>query len=146
VLRPGDIGTYNNGKSQSESLEDAGKATKELIDGATRDGALAMAGGVVGKLQGVPKTLSEVNLKGTIQGYGKTLADEGKFFGWKSSSVSKAADDFTKEQLLGRGWTKERLLEVAEKYEWINKLTPGHGNPSAAGRAAQLREILEKLF
>ena len=99
VLRPGDIGTYNDGKSQSESLEDAGKATKELIDGAGRDAALAVVGGVVGKLQGAPKTLGEVNLKGTIQGYGKTLADEGKFFGWKSSSVSKAADNFTKEQL-----------------------------------------------
>jgi hypothetical protein len=36
VLRPGDIGTYNKGKSQSESLEDAGQATKELIDGAPR--------------------------------------------------------------------------------------------------------------
>jgi hypothetical protein len=55
VLRPGDIGTYNDGKSQSESLEDAGKATKELIDGAGRDAALAVVGGVVGKL-GAPNT------------------------------------------------------------------------------------------
>ena len=93
-----------------------------------------------------PKSLGQVNLKGTIQGYGMTLAEEGKFFGWNPSSVSKSASDFTKEQLLARGWTKERLLEVAEKYEWINKLTPGHGNPSAAGRAAQLRELVEKLF
>lgn len=93
-----------------------------------------------------PKSLGEVNLKGTFQGYGMKLADEGKFFGWNPSSVSKSASDFTKEQLLARGWTKERLLEVAEKYEWINKLTAGHRNPSAAGRAAQLREIVEKLF
>jgi hypothetical protein len=50
VLRPGDIGTYNNGKSQSESLEDAGKATKELIDGAIHDGALAGAGAVGGRI------------------------------------------------------------------------------------------------
>jgi hypothetical protein len=54
--------------------------------------------------------------------------------------------DFTREQLLARGWTKERLLEVAQKYEWIEILTPGGGNPSAAGRAAQLREIVKQLF
>jgi hypothetical protein len=146
ISRAGDRPTHNDDKSAVESLEDCGKYTKEIIDGAKRDGALAGAGAVIGKLQVAPKTLRDVNLKGTMQGYGKTLAEEGKFFGWHPSSVSKSTSDFTKEQLLGRGWTKERLLEVAEKYEWINKLTPGHGNPSAAGRAAQLREILEKLF
>jgi len=52
VLRPGDIGTYNNGKSQAESLEDAGKATKELIDGAGRDAALAAVGGAIGRSLG----------------------------------------------------------------------------------------------
>jgi hypothetical protein len=145
ISRLGDRPTHNDDKSAVESLEDGGKLVKELIEGAERDAALAALGAVVGKL-GAPKTIGEINLKGTMKGYGMTLADEGKFFGWKPSSVSKSATDFTKEQLLGRGWTKERLLEIAEKYEWLHKLTPGSGNPSAAGRAAQLREILEKLF
>ena len=62
------------------------------------------------------------------------------------SNTEKSRETLPDSLLLARGWTKERLLEVAEKYEWINKLTPGHGNPSAAGRAAQLRELVEKLF
>lgn len=65
---------------------------------------------------------------------------------WGPSDGSKSAVDSTREQLLARGWTKERLLEVARKYEWIEILTPGGGNPSAAGRAAQLREIVKQLF
>jgi hypothetical protein len=44
---------------------------------------------------------------------------------------------------LAKGWTKERLLDVAEGYEQIAKISPK--NPSALGRAAQLREIA-KLF
>ena len=106
ISRAGDRPTHNDDKSAVESLEDCGKYTKEIIDGAKRDGALAAAGAVVGKLQIAPKTLRDVNLKGTMQGYGKTLAEEGKFFGWHPSSVSKSTSDFTKEQLLGRGWTK----------------------------------------
>ena len=50
VLRAGDSGTHNNRKSQVESLEDGGKYTKIIIDGAINDGALAGAGAVVGKL------------------------------------------------------------------------------------------------
>ena len=50
MLRAGDSGTHNNRKSQVESLEDGGKYTKIIIDGAINDGALAGAGAVVGKL------------------------------------------------------------------------------------------------
>jgi hypothetical protein len=46
--------------------------------------------------------------------------------------------------LVDKGWTKERLLDVAEGYEHIARITPN--NPSAAGRARQLREIAEALF
>jgi hypothetical protein len=45
----------------------------------------------------------------------------------------------TKDQLVAKGWTKERLLDVAEGYDHIARITPK--NPSAAERTAQLREI-----
>lgn len=87
-------------------------------------------------------TLREVDLPGRIRkAGGATLREAGEFFGWKPSSLTKAASDFTKDQLLEKGWTKERLLDVAEGYEHIARITPK--NPSAAGRAAQLREIAE---
>jgi hypothetical protein len=89
-------------------------------------------------------TLKEVDLPGRIrQAGGAGLKEAGEFFGWKARSVTKGPADFTKEQLLAKGWTKARLLDVAEGYEHIARITPK--NPSAAGRAAQLREIA-KLF
>jgi hypothetical protein len=57
--------------------------------------------------------------------------------------VTKSVADFTKEQLQANGWTRQRLLDVAEGYEHIARITPN--NPSAVGRAAQLREIA-RLF
>lgn len=71
------------------------------------------------------------------------MKEGGEFFGCKPRSVTKTGVDFTKDQLLAEGWTKERLLDVAEGYEHIARITPP--NPSAAGRVAQLREIA-KLF
>jgi len=50
VLRPGDTGTHNNGKSQVKSLEETGKYAKIIVYGSINDGALAGAGAVVGKL------------------------------------------------------------------------------------------------
>ena len=70
-------------------------------------------------------------------------AQAGRFFGWTGRNVTKGAQDFTKEELLRNGWTKERLLDVAKAYEDVARLTPK--NPSAAGRAQQLREIA-RLF
>ena len=91
-----------------------------------------------------PLTLKEVDLPGRIrQAGGATLKEAGEFFGWKPRSVTKSAADFTKVPLLAKGWTKERLLNVAEGYEHIARITPR--NRSAVGRAAQLREIA-KLF
>jgi hypothetical protein len=89
-------------------------------------------------------TLKDIDLPGRIRkAGGASLKDAGDFFGWKARSLTKTAGDFTKDQLLAKGWTKERLLDVAEGYEHIIRITPN--NPSAAGRAAQLREIA-KLF
>jgi hypothetical protein len=92
----------------------------------------------------VPQTLREVDPPGRIRAAGgANLKDAGEFFGWETGRVTKTASDFTKDQLLAKGWTKARLLDVAEGYEHIARITPN--NPSAAGRAAQLRE-LAKLF
>ena len=89
-------------------------------------------------------TLKDVDLPGRIRkAGGANLKEAGEFFGWKARSLTKAATDFTKDQLLAKGWTKERLLEVAEGYELIARISPS--NPSAVGRAAQLREIA-KVF
>jgi hypothetical protein len=88
--------------------------------------------------------LRDVDLPGRIRkAGGATLKEAGEFFGWKARSVTKTPADFTKDRLVAKGWTKERLLDVADGYEQIAQITPR--NPSAAGRAAQLREIA-KLF
>lgn len=72
-----------------------------------------------------------------------TPDEAGTFFGWEPSKVTKGVGDFTKDQLIAKGWTKERIIDVAEGYEHVVRITPA--NPSAAGRAAQLRD-LAKLF
>ena len=92
----------------------------------------------------VPQTLKDVDLPGRIRAAGgASLKEAGEFFGWEPARVTKTAADFTKGQLLAKGWTKARLVDVAEGYEHISRITPN--NPSAKGRAAQLREIA-KLF
>ena len=93
----------------------------------------------------VPATLKEVGLPARIKAAGgRSLKEEGTFFGWKPRHVTRQASDFTKDELIQRGFTREVLESVAEGYEHIARITPS--NPSAAGRAAQLREILETLF
>ncbi|HEX5442288.1 MAG TPA: hypothetical protein VFW87_00605 [Pirellulales bacterium] len=85
-------------------------------------------------------TLGEVGLPGRIRkAGGSSLKEAGEFFGWKARSVTKSTGDFTKKQLLVKGWTKERLLDVAEGYELVAAITPN--NLSAAGRAEQLRDL-----
>jgi hypothetical protein len=88
----------------------------------------------------VPQTLTEVDLAGRIRAAGgASLKEAGEFCVWEAARVTRSAADFTKEQLLAKGWTRQRLLDVAEGYEHIARITPN--NPSAAERAAQLREI-----
>jgi hypothetical protein len=94
--------------------------------------------------QHVPRTLQEVDLPGRIRAAGGgSLKEAGEFFGWEPGRVTKSAADFTNDQLLAKGWTKQRLLHVADGYEQILRITPN--NPSAAGRADQLRELAELL-
>lgn len=92
----------------------------------------------------IPRTLKEVDLRGRIRAAGgSSLQEAGEFFGWEPGRVTKTPAEFTKDQLLARGWTKQRLLEVAEGYDHIARITPN--NPSAAGRAAQLRDLAKLL-
>ncbi|HXD85418.1 MAG TPA: hypothetical protein VN641_02920 [Urbifossiella sp.] len=89
-----------------------------------------------------PRTLAEVRLLQRIRAAGgMNLREAGEFFGWEPGIVTKGISDFTKEQLTQHGWTKEILLDVAEAYEDIARITPN--NPSAAGRSAQLRSLAE---
>lgn len=91
-----------------------------------------------------PQSLQEVDLPGRIRAAGgANLKDAGEFFGWEPGKVTKSASEFTKDELLAKGWTQERLLDVADGYEQIARLTPN--NPSAAGRAKQLRELAESF-
>ncbi|MEX2172722.1 MAG: hypothetical protein WD872_00085 [Pirellulaceae bacterium] len=88
----------------------------------------------------LPHTLKEVDLPGRIRAAGAaSLKEAGEFFGWEPAKVTKTVADFTKDELLAKGWTKARLLAVAEGYDHIARITPN--NPSAAKRARQLREI-----
>lgn len=92
----------------------------------------------------IPQTIKEVNLPGRIRAAGgANLKEAGEFYGWEPARVTKSIADFSKDQLLAKGWTKDRLLDVAEGYEHIARITPH--NPSAAGRAAQLRELAKLL-
>ncbi|MGH7174207.1 MAG: hypothetical protein ACRELG_28390 [Gemmataceae bacterium] len=102
---------------------------------------MANASGSPGK---IPQTIKEVDLPGRIRAAGgANLKEAGEFFGWEPARVTKSAADFTKDQLLAKGWTKDRLRHVAKGYEHIARITPH--NPSAAGRAAQLRELAKLL-
>src|SRR5207248_1316538 len=95
-----------------------------------------------GSSPNVPRTLAEVKLRERIRAAGgSSLREAGEFFGWEPGKVTKGPADFTRQELLARGWTKERLLDVADAYDHVARITPN--NPSAAGRAAQLRAIAE---
>jgi hypothetical protein len=97
-----------------------------------------------GSSANVPQTIRDVDLPGRIRAAGgASLREAGRFFGWQSRTVNKTAADFTEDELLVKGWTRDQLLDVADGYDHIARITPN--NPSAALRAAQLREIA-KLF
>jgi hypothetical protein len=117
--------------------KDLEAAEAELKDPANVESAEKQIDQVVGRL--FPQTLPEVKLVERIGASGMTPRQAGDFFGWEKARVSKGIGDFTKDQLLAKGWTKERLINVAQGYEDIARITPD--NPSAASRVAQLREL-----
>ncbi len=56
----------------------------------------------------IPAILKEVGPPARIKAaVGRGLADEGRFFGWKPSHVTRKATDFTKDELLNR-WLDEK--------------------------------------
>jgi hypothetical protein len=91
-----------------------------------------------------PQTRREVDLRGRIRrAVGVSLKEAGRFFGWAPAKTTKSSADFTRDELIARGWTKKKLLDVADAYDHVARITPS--NPSAAGRASQLREIAKLL-
>src|SRR4051794_24653816 len=55
----------------------------------------------------IPQTLKEVNLPGRIRASGATnLQDVGRFFVWEPIRCMKGVGDFTKQQPLGHGSTR----------------------------------------
>ncbi len=121
VIRPGDIETASSGRTQVERLEDGGKLAKEIIDGAKRDGALAGAGAVVGKLgakNGVPNA-------STVKGFGN-IGSHGP--------VSPATALAGAEKFLGAGY-KEIAPGIFRSADGLRQfrmtprdLLPTHGN------------------
>jgi RHS repeat-associated protein len=72
------------------------------------------------------------------------------FFGWgKGTALTKTLEDFTKEELLANGWTKENLVKLARTYnEQIVKaqLKGPTGNPAALIRRDQAMALARRFF
>ncbi len=91
----------------------------------------------------------DFGLKQIIQdASGMSLKEAGKYFGWATRAVTKSAEDFTKEDLISKGFTRQVLEKMASAYEQIAQVVSksGNVNESAPGRAEQLREIIRKVF
>ena len=84
VIRPGDIETASSGRTQVERLEDGGKLAKEVIDGAKRDGALAIAGAVIGFAAGTAD--DAVRNVGRVDHAGEHLWEAGVIVGTRGST------------------------------------------------------------
>jgi hypothetical protein len=100
-------------------------------------------------LDDAPKTAGGHGLAEIIEGAsGWKPKQAGDYFGWIGRGVTKRASDFSKADLIQKGFTKDVLERMAEAYEAIAKLpsSKGNFNPSAASRAQQIREILKELF
>jgi hypothetical protein len=72
------------------------------------------------------------------------------FLGWGSETViTKSAADFTKEQLISSGYTKQVLMDIyVGLIEAGRKTIPSTGlpNPASVARANQVKEILHTFF
>jgi len=86
--------------------------------------------------------VKDVGLAGRIGQSGMTTRQAGEFFGWGSKEITKPLSSFSRESLGTAGWTREKLLDVAQGYRKLAEVTP---NKSAPLRAEQL-ENLANLF
>ena len=94
------------------------------------------------KCKNVAELVNEVSLVARIARSGMTPRQAKELFGWGSQEITKPLSSFSRESLEAAGWTKDKLLDVAQGYRELAGATP---NPSAPLRAAQL-ESLAKLF
>jgi RHS repeat-associated protein len=118
------------------------KATKDAVDAVSADGdptnevnAVVKAGDF-----GLKKIIEEAS--------GMSTAQAGKYFGWLPEKVTKVASEFTKSDLVAKGFTRDVLIKMAQAYEQIASVVSNKGNtnPSAPGRAEQLYEIVKQVF
>mgnify|MGYP000597034603 CR=1 FL=1 len=87
-----------------------------------------------------PRTITEVELPRRLTAAGaQDHRQVSKFFGWNIQQAVRDPAEFSLEMLSVEGWTQSRLLELAEGYEHVSRITPE--NPSAWPRAVQLRQI-----
>ena len=94
------------------------------------------------KCKNVSEVVNEVSLVARIARSGMVPRQAKEFFGWGSQEITKPLSSFSRESLEAAGWTKDKLLDVAQGY---SNLAGGTPNPSASLRAAQL-ESLAKFF
>jgi hypothetical protein len=80
---------------------------------------------------------------------GLNTKDASAFFGWgDKTTITKSVSDFTKEQLLEAGWTKENLIDLGDAYRSLASKgqTNGGVNSAAVARSNQAFELAEHFF
>jgi hypothetical protein len=87
--------------------------------------------------------VKDVNLVGRIGQSGMTTRQAGEFFGWGSKEITKPLSSFSREGLEGAGWTKYKLLYVAQGYRKLAKVTPNKSDPLRAEQLENLSKLSE---
>lgn len=88
-------------------------------------------------MQNVAELVNEVSLVARIARSGMTPRQAKELFGWGSQQIAKPISSFCRESLKAAGWTKDKLLDVAQGYREPARVTP---NPSAPLRASTVRK------
>jgi RHS repeat-associated protein len=98
------VGGFVNSTSQVVGYYTGGQALKVLGSSLAAAGFVGRTGGETGLAQFLNK----------MAGSNKAAA---KFFGWgNGEAITKTLADFTKEELIANGWTKETLVKMARLY------------------------------
>jgi hypothetical protein len=148
----GQVMAKGSGKGVGQKLKDAAvSAATKLCQGIL---AIICGGAGARAAEEAKKTVEKVKpgdfgLRRIVEDVsGMNLRQAGDYFGWKVKEVTKGFGDFSKADLIAKGFTKEVLMKMAEAYERIAETASKNGflNESAPGRAQQLREIVDNLF
>ncbi|MEA2163478.1 MAG: hypothetical protein QOK37_1605 [Thermoanaerobaculia bacterium] len=124
-----------------------GAVSSALIAQAT---TATQAAGGAGAIAAVSTRIQSV--KDYLATLSTTPAEAAEFFGWGNrTTITKTLSDFTREGLVNAGWTKERLIGLASTYgdmlqKAISQGQSGRGNPAAAVRQEQIRELVRHFF